>query len=479
MAVIRMSLDDSHFVSKKPTENVTAPSSQPSTLLRTPPTIRRQVPPGNKKRLSKKGMLIVLIIAFVMIALFGGRMFLKNTGLTPAGVGSLVPVFKPELKKDEQGKTNILLVGIDTRESGTVELNTDTLILASYDSATNRIAMLSYPRDLAVSYPGRTDLVRINSIYAIAENKKKGTGLEKLQEVVETVSGQKIHYYAMVDLKGFIDAIDVVGGIDIFLENDLSGLYPTDGFLYKRVSFSRGWNTMNGKTALEYSRIRKDVKPASEGSDFGRARRQQKVIQAVIDKVSKSETLLDAGKVLELVSVASKNLKVSKFGTEEIQAGITIIKDKGKPSSYSYVLDLYAGGDLARLIDVINYNPYLLGPKTGANNWTEIQKFTRLYFNEPQLATMTKDVLIYTDGMESSTGKANSFKKQYYYADTVVSSQSVLGVNSRGSVYAVGGKQYEQVARFVARELGLEFNPTLPEEIQVLDEKEFAVVAVF
>lgn len=472
-----MSLDDSHFVSKNPSSRTNRDESAQKTttpMVTSPITF---VP--KRKKLPPKILLIVMVVGVVLLGIFGGSTILKKSGLAPEGVGSLVPAFKPELKKDEHGKTNVLLVGIDTRESGTVELNTDTLILASYDSATNRVAMLSYPRDLAVSYPGRTDLVRINSIYAIAENKKKGTGLEKLQEVIQTVSGQEIHYYAMVDLKGFIDAIDVIGGIDIFLENDLSGLYPTEGFLYKRVSFSRGWNTMNGQTALEYSRIRKDVKPASEGSDFGRAKRQQKVIQAVLDKVSKSETLLDASKVLDLIGVASKNLKVSKFGTEDIQAGILALKEKGKPTSYSYVLDLYAGGDLARLIDVVNFNPYLLGPKGGANNWTDIQKFTRLYFTEPHLATMTKDVLIYTDGMEASTGKANSFKKQYYYSDVVISSQSVLGVNSRGSVYAVGGKQYEQVAKFVAKELGLEFNPTLPEEIQVLDEKEFAVVAVY
>ncbi|MCC7304154.1 LCP family protein [bacterium] len=477
MAVIRMSLDNSHFSetkSKKTTETRAIPirTVTPTTALIRP---RKK---SNKKIFVAIALILVLGTFFVI-----GKNLLTRISPETAGISTFIPALKPELQKDSEGKTNILLVGIDTREGGgagtQTELNTDTIILGSYDHDTNRLAMISYPRDLAVSYPGRTDLVRINSIYAIGERAKKGAGLEKLREVVQTISGKDIQYYAMVDLKGFIDAIDVVGGIDIYLDTDLSGLYPLENLSYTKISFKRGWNHMNGKSALQYSRMRKGVVPASESSDFARAKRQQKVIQAVIDKVSKSETLLDARKVLELMSVTSKNLKTSKISLEDMQAGISIMKDSGKPTSYSYVLDLYAGGDLGKLITVIDTNPYLVGPVSGANKWSDIQKFTKLYAIEPMIATMTKKIIIYTDGTQEKTQAATSFQKQYYFGNIQITSKGAPGISSKGFVYATGGKTYEETAKFVAKELRLQYKTEIPEEVKAIDAKEFAVVAVY
>lgn len=473
-----MSLDDSQFSSRngaKPAVTVVHTATGFKTVEQKVPVYRK-----------KKGMTGWLVVGAVLLLCIGlvflGKQLLARTGIAPDGVGSLLPALQPKLAKDPDGKTNVLLVGIDTRETGTVELSTDTIILCSYDDKTHQLALLSFPRDLAVSYPGRTELTRINSIYAIGEHTKKGIGLEKLREVVQGISGKTIQYYAMVDLKGFIDAIDIVGGVDVYLNTDISGLYPIKQEKheqYKRVYFKQGWNHMNGQTALQYSRIRTDVIPVSEGSDFGRARHQQQVIQAVLDKVSKTETLLDAKKVLELSGVASKNLKMSKVSLEDVQAGVNLLKEKGKPTSFSYVFDLYSGGSLRRLIKEVSWNPYLLGPSAGKTNWTDIKAFVSMYTIEPQLATMTKKVLIYTDGTAEKLADAKSFQKKHYYADMVVTAKNQPGISTKGFVYAIGGKQYEILAQFVAMSLGLTFKAELPEEILTLDAKEYAVVAVY
>jgi len=473
-----MSLDDSHFNSNdgvKPVISVT----QSATGFK---SVEQRAPVVSKKRNTKGPLVLLGVLVLVIGLLFIGKLLLARTGVTPGGVGSLIPVLQPKLAKDQDGKTNVLLVGIDTRETGPVELSTDTIILCSYDDKTNRLAMLSFPRDLAVSYPGRTELTRINSIYAIGEYTKKGIGLEKLREVVQTISGKSIQYYAMVDLKGFIDAIDVVGGVDVYLNTDISGLYPMKQGKYdwyQRVYFKRGWNHMTGETALQYSRIRTHVIPVSEGTDFGRARHQQQIIQAVLDKVSKTETLLDAKKVLKLAGVASKNLEMSKVSMEDVQAGVNIMKDKGKPTSFSYVFDLYSGGSVRRLVKEISWNPYMLGPSAGKTNWSDIKSFVAMYTIEPQLAAMTKKVLIYTDGTPEKAGVAKSFQKKHYYANMMVTAKNPPGISTKGFVYAVGGKQYEVLAQFVASSLGLEFKTELPEEIKTIDVKEYAVVAVF
>lgn len=483
MAVVRMSLDESQFkqnlgASSQTSSNATRPLTVAARLqasIATPTIVTR------RKSTKRRGIVVTLLVVILaVVGILGLKQILSRSGITPDGVGSLIPVLKPKLQKDAEGKTNVLLVGIDTRETGPLERSTDSLILASYNEQTNRLAMLSFPRDLAVSYPGRTDLVRINSIYAIGENAKKGSGLESLKQVVQTVSGKTIQYYAMVDLKGFIDAIDVVGGIDVYVENKLSGDYPNERGTYTRVTFERGWNHFDGKTALQYSRIRKNVIPVSEGSDFGRSKRQQQVIQAVLDKVAKSETLLDAKKVLELTGVASKNLKMSKVSLEDVQAGVNILKDQGKPTSYNYVLDLYAGGDLRKLIYEISWNPYMLGPKAGTNKWGDIQKFVSLYTLEPQLATMKKKVVIYVDGMAENTAKANTLKNKFYFASIAVTSKNHPGETVKGKVYAVGGKTYEELSKFVAGELGLDYaGSEVPEVLKAIDTNEYAVVAVY
>lgn len=478
MAVMKISLDDSHFHggSKNNSEKKVSNSESTFVFQKRVPQITRK-----KKKFPTKLVVILGLVALVLGLLRVGAGLLQTISPSTAGLKTFIPVLKPELKKDSEGKTNVLLVGIDTRESGQVELNTDTIILASYDHETHRLAMLSFPRDLAVQFPGRSDFTRINSMYAIGERQKKGTGLGKLVEVVSGLSGRDIHYYAMVDLKGFIDAIDVVGGISIYLEYDISGLYPTETYGYKKVSFKRGWNEMNGEQALQYSRIRKGVTPKSEESDFARSRRQQEVIQAVIDKAVKNETLLNPTRVMELLGVASKNLTVSEFRLEDVQAGVGILKDKGKPVSYSYVIDLYAGGSVGKLISVINFNPYLLGPVQGYGKWAELKKFIALYFTEPSLATMKKTVSVYA-GDTASANLAKAFQSKYYYAPiTVTTNQKVFGETiPHGRVYAIGGRAYEVTAKFVAKELGLQFETEIPEEVKKLfDVKEYGVVAVY
>ena len=474
MAVMRMTLDDSQFQTSN-TSITPKTTPQPLAPLRNP--VVSAILPVKKKSMSI--MPFIAIVAIVGVIFFVGNKIVQKTRSVLGSNTTLLSALKPKLQQDADGRTNVLLIGIDTREAGEVQRNTDTIILGSYDSNTNRFAMVSFPRDLAVYYPGKTELSRINSIYAIGENSKKGIGVDKLKEVVETISGKTIQYTAMIDLKGFTDAIDVVGGVDVYLENDLSGLYPNEDFSYDRVTFTHGWTHMDGTMALQYSRIRKEVVPASEGSDFGRARRQQKVIQALIDKVSKSETLLDPKKVLNLTTTVFKNLTLSKFGIGDIEAGINIIKDKGKPTSYTSVLDLYAGGDLARLIDVINTNPYLLGPRLGAGKYSEIKNYINSYFTEPMLVTMTKQVLIYTGGDTTANQKSTAFIKKYYFATTKVSSQSGPGIGAKGFVYPVGGKLYEQVSKTVAAELGLEYKSELPEELKSVDTAQYGVVAVF
>jgi len=94
---------------------------------------------------------------------------------------------------------------------------------------------------------------------------------------VEELVGEEIQYYAMIDLKGFVNLIDSLDGTYINVENSFTDyMYPADNNVgYQTVTFTAGPQTMDGDIALKYARSRHSM-DNGEGSDFARARRQQK-----------------------------------------------------------------------------------------------------------------------------------------------------------------------------------------------------------
>lgn len=474
MSILRMSLDDQHFRENKNAMNASTSRAIPFRPIQPQQNTTRK----NSKPFTFYLWLLVLLVGIPIILFVVGQQLsniIAATNLTFTGNTAKSLFVPPELAVDQNGKTNVLMLGIDTRQKGPLELNTDTIILGSYDKKTNRFSMISFPRDITVIYPGRDYSGRINAAYAVGENKKKGSGLDTVKQAVEEISGQRIQYVGMVDLKGFTDLINTLGGIDVYVDTSFSGVYPTESLEYVRVSFKKGWNHMDGKTALQYSRMRKNVIPVSEGSDFGRARHQQKVIQAVLDKATKTETLLNVKKIFDIMGIVSSNIKLSKLTPEDVQAGITILKDKGKPTTFDYVLDLYAGGSVYRLIKEISFVPYNLGPVKGANKWGDVQNFIKEYFTEPSLVTMTKNITVYNAGDPDFTKKYNDLTKRFYFAKFAKGKGYPEG---EGKVYAVGGNSYTLGAQFLATTLGLKFesdNTTLPVTVG----KDVGIVVVF
>lgn len=144
---------------------------------------------------------------------------------------------------------------------------TDTIMVAAINPTTQKITLVSVPRDLYVN--GR----RINAVYA-------QHGVEKLKQSLQDILGLKIHEYAVVNVNAFSDVVDMLGGIDVYVEKDIyDNQYPNGRGGYQVFSISAGQHHMDGKTALKYARSRKST------SDFDRASRQQQVIEALFRKI--------------------------------------------------------------------------------------------------------------------------------------------------------------------------------------------------
>ena len=203
--------------------------------------------------------------------------------------GRVIETFKG-LKIDKYKHTNILLLGV----AGTAEQGgnlSDSIMIASIDASRPSVSMLSLPRDLYIE--SKINDRKINEIYAAARYKygdKKG--LEIIQDAVSNFTGINIHYTAVVNFQIFSDIIDMVGGIEIFVPEEIvDPFYPDENYGYQTFVVRKGLQTMGGEKALKYVRTRKT------SSDFKRALRQQEVALAMRRKI---ESLGWAGNIVKI-----------------------------------------------------------------------------------------------------------------------------------------------------------------------------------
>ncbi|MFQ6014621.1 MAG: LCP family protein [Anaerolineae bacterium] len=181
------------------------------------------------------------------------------------------------LKRKE--RINILLLGIDQRRGEEGAFRTDTMIVVSVDPLKKTAAMLSIPRDLYVDIPGFGEN-RINVANFLGETSNyPGGGPTLAKETVQYNLGIPIHYYILINFDGFRRVVDILGGITVDVEEAIDDYqYPDENYGYQHIYIPAGLQMMDGETALRYARSRHG------GTDFERARRQQKVLLAIRDR---------------------------------------------------------------------------------------------------------------------------------------------------------------------------------------------------
>lgn len=292
---------------------------------------------GETKKKSKVGKIIVLSLLFAFAIFLALRLF-NLEKLVFRGPQTVVRLITDTGLKSDRARTNVLLLGIGGAGHEGPNLS-DTMILASIDREGKDVVLISIPRDLWAA-----DLsAKINSAYAYGED-KNGQGLELASETVSKTLGLPIHYAVRLDFNGFIEAVNLVGGLDIDVENtftdtkypiadredDLCGLsienQEIDGTLtqvvkdatgaamplsqindqnnpfvcrYESITFKKGPLHLDGQSALKFVRSRYGTN--GEGSDFARSARQQKVLVAFRTEVLSGETLLNPKTVIDLV----------------------------------------------------------------------------------------------------------------------------------------------------------------------------------
>lgn len=323
-----------------------------------------------------KFMVYFLVVLGLAILVFSEQIIFSNESLMDyRGFGfiySLIGKSNKPLLGEENNRINILLLGQGgVKHEG--PFLTDTIILASFEPKTKRVAFLSIPRDLVVPIPGY-GWRKINSANAFGEVQKPGSGPDLAKEIISKTLDISIPYYIRVDFDAFQKAVDDVGGIKIYVENSFTDpLYPGENFEYKTISFEKGWQIMDGARALEFVRSRHGGN--GEGSDFGRSRRQQQVLLALKEKATSLNFLINPKNISNILENVGEHVKTN-LGVWEIIRLAKLGKDIDQSKVTNQVLEASAEGPLK---EITSGGAYVLTPKAG--NFTELQEIARNIFN--------------------------------------------------------------------------------------------------
>lgn len=188
-----------------------------------------------------------------------------------------------EIKKTNEQLLNFLILGTDGHL-------TDTIILASVNTKNESIVLVSIPRDLYIN--GR----KINSVLS-------AYGIEKLKRDFYSVTGIYPDKHIVVDIDGFKNVIDTIGGIEIEVTKNIRDPYfPTDSNGYKVYSVDKGLHQMTGDEVLMYARSRKTT------SDFDRAERQQQIIKAIRARLDEINMIRNLEKAKDLLLIFVENV---------------------------------------------------------------------------------------------------------------------------------------------------------------------------
>ena len=180
----------------------------------------------------------------------------------------------------------VLVMGMDKRpgEEGFAYL-TDTIMIVSLDPQTRRIGVLSIPRDLQVEVPD-FGVQPINTVYRLGELDGPGGGSVLAMTTIQYNLGIPINEHVVVDFATFITLIDLIGGVQINVEQTIDDPeYPDMSYGYDPFYLEAGWHHLDGVTALKFARSRHQT------DDIDRAYRQQQLLYAVRDKVVSAEML--------------------------------------------------------------------------------------------------------------------------------------------------------------------------------------------
>ncbi len=276
-------------------------------------TARKQAAKSPKSQRPRKrgriGRILFIFFSIVILSLASYTAYLyfkANENLNRIADPMSTDVPNEELAKAKP--IGLLLLGLDTRDE-TGSLNTDVIMAAALNPQSKTATVVSVPRDSDLNLNGYITR-KANAYYArflsIARSEHHLTGddarrfaSQEMKDMMTQFLGVPIDYTAILDFKGFVDFIDALGGVKVYVDQDMRYWDKADG---TDIDLTQGEQILDGESALGFVRYRQsrngETRPSS---DFERNNRQDRVLGAIIDELKSFDSVTKVGGLMDAV----------------------------------------------------------------------------------------------------------------------------------------------------------------------------------
>ncbi len=274
-------------------------------------------------KFTKKNIFLCILITFLAFtSVYLGVQFAKLNQITTLDDDVLRVLDEPPMR----GKMNLLLLGVD--EGGN---RSDTIMVVSVDNVKNDIKLLSIPRDTKITLNNGKS-VKMNALIGFPQRE------ELVIETIKTITKMPIHYYCEVDFNGFIEIIDILGGVDYDVPFDMDYDDPAQDL---HIHLKQGFQHLDGKQAHDFVRFRHNNKGAEVYApgdyykgDIGRIGAQQAFLSELFRQKMQPQYVLKAP---ELLTSASKHVQ-SNFTISSALEFISMLKSTETNEIQSFIL---------------------------------------------------------------------------------------------------------------------------------------------
>ena len=286
----------------------------------------------------KKIVSYILLAVLCVISIYSGIQFGKISHMTSLGAAE-----QSLDTPSAEGKFNVLLTGVD--EEG---VRADTIMIFSVDNVNKTAKVLSIPRDTRITLnTGKT--IKINSCLGFKSREKF------LIETIKTITKMPIHYYCEINFDGFIEIIDILGGVDFNVPHDMDYDDPVQNL---HIHLKAGQQHLDGQAAHDFVRFRHNNKGAGEYApgeyakgDIGRIDAQQKFLKELFRQKMQPQYWLKAP---ELINAAYSSVKTN-FTINSALDFASILKSANTSTLESFILP--GDGKYIGNVSYYIYNP--------------------------------------------------------------------------------------------------------------------------
>lgn len=300
-----------------------------------PPRGERRRMKNDDRRKRRRGWLLWLAVPLLVLiaaaAYFIGDLYFTtkeairniSTISTEDVKGETVAVL-PE-KSVREKPIAMLVLGLDTRDKFG-GMNTDVIMAAALNPENKKAVVVTIPRDSRIDVDGykvRKANLYYSNFYAAARNEGLDSKQADLQARSEMktlfgkVLGIPIDYAAKINFRGFSDIVDALGGIDVYVDQDMRYTDNADGTV---IDLQEGFQRLDGDQALDFVRYRQSNAGTRQSSDFERNKRQSEVIGALTDRLM---SLGSVTKLDDVIEAVGNNLSID-MPASEIERMITV-----------------------------------------------------------------------------------------------------------------------------------------------------------